>query len=148
MTANRTRTALVFLAAASVGLLSACTPPEGQAVSCGSFAQEPDVEALVSESESIVVGDFKETGESTAEVTVEKSLKGNLAAPDTIEIEWDSGCGSPLDAVTSDATAESRYLYFLVRENGQFRLAEGSYGMFDADSALIGQVSSAIDETG
>lgn len=57
-------------------------------VSCGAYAQDPDVEALIDESAAVIVGDLSETGDNSVEAQVKDVFKGSINPGDTITFSW------------------------------------------------------------
>lgn len=70
-------------------------------VSCGAYAQDPDVEALIDESAAVIVGDLSETGDNSVEAQVKDVFKGSINPGDTITFSWGNDCGSPTDFLTA-----------------------------------------------
>lgn len=134
----------------AVGALSGCTSTDPaveqtQVAACAAFAAEPDVPALTAEADAIVVGDFRESSPSSADVTVDRVLKGSPVEGTTVSLTWDDACGSPADFLeTPPAEGEGNYVYFLIEQSGEFGLVEGSYGMFEASDELLAQVDDAL----
>lgn len=115
-----TRTAVVLSAVLTLGFTVACSsePEGGQVVSCGAYAQDPDVEALIDESVAVIVGDLNEAGESSAETHVKDVFKGTINPGDTITFSWDNACGSPTDFLTAPPrTRKNSYISSVCRES-------------------------------
>lgn len=140
-----TRTAAALSAVLTLGFTVACSsePEGGQVVSCGAYAQDPDVEALIDESVAVIVGDLNEAGESSAETHVKDVFKGSINPGDTITFSWDNACGSPTDFLTAPPEDKEEFVYFLGMQGEQYTLVDGAYGMFNASDALLGEVSTA-----
>ncbi|SMY04630.1 hypothetical protein BSP239C_03911 [Brevibacterium sp. 239c] len=134
--------------ALAVGVSAACVSEfsEVRSVSCSSYAQDPDVEALVDESAAVVVGNFSETGESSAKTHVKEVFKGAVNSGETITVEWVTGCGEPTDFLNEAPEENDEFVYFLDKQGEQYVLVDGSYGMFNASSTLLEEVSIATGE--
>lgn len=142
------RIPMVIFTALAVGVSTACVSKfsEVGSASCSSYAHDPDVEALVDESAAVVVGNFSETGESSAKIHVKEVFKGAVNSGETITVEWVTGCGEPTDFLTEAPEGNDEFVYFLDEQGEQYVLVDGSYGMFNASSTLFEEVSIATGE--